>query len=379
MTSVYLDHIVPQLRAMTRDIEEKKFVVTRLDELDRKLSEIAQRLRNMESGASSRRTPEEIFGESEGVVALANKAIRRMAEAVTQSKILEAYLELAGNWVSRSALFLRREDLLVAWRTSGFERSNLKKIPLNGEGGEPSLLVRAAQERTIFYAEGSATRDFGWDVEGTPEAVVCIPLVFGQEVPVVFYGDAKKRFSTAGLEVLSPMATLIIQNNGLRVANNRLRSVKDSLEGARSDLDDTGIQMRNKNLEGVDVEAGSRRLGSDGQWKGMEQAEEGSRRIHEDHREDGIRFARLLVSEIRLHNIELVRQGRVEGDVYKRLREQIERGREIYERRVHPAVRAKKDFFDIEVLRILAGGERSLLGEEYPGPASVKSQLKKDS
>ena len=118
----------------------------------------------------------------------------------------------------------------------------------------------------------------------------------------------------------------------------------------------------------MDVEADSERLGFDVQWEGMEQAEKGSHRIHEDHRKDGSRFARLLVSEIRLHNTELVRQGRVGGDIYKRLREQIERGREIYERRVHPAVRAKEDYFDAEVIRILAGGEQSLLGEEYPGP-----------
>ncbi len=351
---------------MTRDMEKEKFIVTRLDELDRKLSEISQRLRSMESGASIR-TAEEIFGKSGNVAALVDRSILRMTAATTQREILEAYLQLARNWVSRAALFLRKGDLLAAWNTSGFGKRNLEDIPLNGKSEETSLLVRAAQERTVFYAEDSAVQDFSWNGEQTPEAVVCIPLVFGQEVPIVLYGDAQKSFSTAELEVLSLITTLIIQNNGLRTANNRLRSVEDSLEGG-SDLDETEIQSRDENLGGLSIEADPAKLDSDSQRKDMKQAEEVSRGIYEGHRKDGSRFARLLVSEIRLHNIELVRQGRVRGDIYRRLHEKIERGREIYERRVHPDVRAEKDYFDAEVIRILAGGEQSLLGEEYPGP-----------
>jgi len=351
---------------MIRDVEKEKFIVTRLDELDRKLSEISQRLRSIESG-SSIRAAEEIFEKSGDVAALADSSILRMTEATTQRQILEAYLQLARNWVSRAALFLRKEDLLVAWYTSGFGKRNLKDISLKGKSGETSLLARAVQERTIFYAEDSAVKDFSWNGEKTPEAVVCIPLVFGQEVPVVLYGDAQKRFSTGELEVLSLITTLIIQNNGLRTDNNRLRSVEDSLEGG-SDLGGAEIQARDENLGGLAIEADPVKLGSDSQRKDMKQAEEGSRGIYEGHRKDGSRFARLLVSEIRLHNIELVRQGRVRGNIYRRLHEEIERGREIYERRVHPDVRAKKDYFDAEVIRILAGGEQSLLGEEYPGP-----------
>ena len=340
-------------------MEKGEFIVTRLDELDCKLSEISQRLHNMESGSSTR-TTEGIFGKSGDVAALANRTILRMTEARTQREILEAYLQLARHWVSRAALFLRKEDLLVAWRTSGFARSSLQDIPLNGKSGETSLLARAARERAVFYAEDSAAQDFSWDGERTPEAVVCIPLVFGQEVPVLLYGDSQKRFATAELEVLSLITTLIIQNHGLRMANNKLCSLEDSLEGGGSHLDET--------FEGVSIEVDPERLVPGGQRKDMKQVEEGSRGIQEEHRKDGIRFARLLVSEIRLHNTDLVRKGRLRGDVYKRLHEEIERGREIYERRVHPDIRAKKDYFDAEVIRILAGGEQSLLGEGYPGP-----------
>src|SRR5205085_3477422 len=54
------------------------------------------------------------------------------------------------------------------------------------------------------------------------------------------------------------------------------------------------------------------------------------RRLHNDAR----RFARLLVSEIKLYNKDKVEAGRQEGDIYERLREDIDRSRQMYDKRV---------------------------------------------
>ncbi len=85
-------------------------------------------------------------------------------------------------------------------------------------------------------------------------------------------------------------------------------------------------------------------------------------------REEALRFARLLVSEIKLYNSEAVEEGRDTSDIYDRLGHDIDRSRDMYERRVHPTVRSQEDCFDAEVVRILASGERDLLGSKYPGP-----------
>ncbi|MEP7036815.1 MAG: hypothetical protein ABI891_00590, partial [Acidobacteriota bacterium] len=61
---------------------------------------------------------------------------------------------------------------------------------------------------------------------------------------------------------------------------------------------------------------------------------EEERRLHNDAR----RFARLLVSEIKLYNEQKVREGRDESDLYERLREAIDRSREMYDKRVQPPV-----------------------------------------
>lgn len=93
---------------------------------------------------------------------------------------------------------------------------------------------------------------------------------------------------------------------------------------------------------------------------------EDERRFHNDAR----RFARLLVSEIKLYNKQKVKEGREANDLYERLREAIDRSREMYEKRVHPPVAAKFDYFHYELVSNLAEGDPSKLGDSYPG-ASV--------
>lgn len=87
------------------------------------------------------------------------------------------------------------------------------------------------------------------------------------------------------------------------------------------------------------------------------------RRLHNDAR----RFARLLVSEIKLYNEQKVSEGRESSDLYDRLREAIDRSREMYDKRVQPAVASKFDYFHYELVNNLAEGEPAKLGAAYPG------------
>ena len=87
------------------------------------------------------------------------------------------------------------------------------------------------------------------------------------------------------------------------------------------------------------------------------------RKLHNDAR----RFARLLVSEIKLYNEQKVNEGRDSSDLYDRLREAIDRSREMYDKRVQPAVAAKFDYFHYELVNNLAEGSDAKLGPSYPG------------
>lgn len=90
---------------------------------------------------------------------------------------------------------------------------------------------------------------------------------------------------------------------------------------------------------------------------------EDERRLHNDAR----RFARLLVSEIKLYNEQKVNDGRSSGDLYDRLREAIDRSRDMYDKRVQQQVAEKFDYFHYELVNSLAEGDDVKLGASYPG------------
>ena len=82
----------------------------------------------------------------------------------------------------------------------------------------------------------------------------------------------------------------------------------------------------------------------------------------EAQQEEARRFARLLVSEIKLYNEEQVERGRESKDLYNRLKEDIDRSREMFDKRISEEIRQKQDFFQDELVRILADGDPDVLG-----------------
>ena len=98
---------------------------------------------------------------------------------------------------------------------------------------------------------------------------------------------------------------------------------------------------------------GRRRASPDGTAQDDERREEESAR----------RYARLLISEIKLYNEPAVEQGRQHRDLLNRLGGDIERARRLFEEKIPEAVRQRVNCFDQEVVRTLAGGDPGLLGQ----------------
>ena len=74
------------------------------------------------------------------------------------------------------------------------------------------------------------------------------------------------------------------------------------------------------------------------------------------------RFARLLVSEIKLYNEPKVDAGRKNKDLYERLKEDIDRSRQMYDERITEDVRKGSNYFYDELVRILADNDAGALG-----------------
>jgi hypothetical protein len=82
---------------------------------------------------------------------------------------------------------------------------------------------------------------------------------------------------------------------------------------------------------------------------------------NDDDTQGARRYARLLVSEIKLYNESAVRTGRERRDLLQRLRAEIERARRLYEERIAPS-QGRDIYFQQELVQTLADGDQSLLG-----------------
>ena len=82
----------------------------------------------------------------------------------------------------------------------------------------------------------------------------------------------------------------------------------------------------------------------------------------EQEEQAALRFARLLVSEIKLYNEEAVRLGREHRDLKRRLAEDLARSRQLYVARVPASVSLRDVIWENELVHTLAGGDPSLLG-----------------
>jgi molybdopterin converting factor small subunit len=87
--------------------------------------------------------------------------------------------------------------------------------------------------------------------------------------------------------------------------------------------------------------------------------------------EEARRLARLLISEIKLYNEGTVEEGRRSHDLYRRLQGEIKDARARYEQVIYNAVRTRMNFFQDELIEILAEGDELALGpqEESAEPA----------
>jgi hypothetical protein len=97
--------------------------------------------------------------------------------------------------------------------------------------------------------------------------------------------------------------------------------------------------------------------------------EEASQWSEEEQRQhaDALRFARLLVSELKLYNEQAVMQGRRARDIYSHIKQNIDLSRQMYQRRVTENITRRRDYFHEEMVKLLAEGDSESLGRSYPG------------
>lgn len=257
------------------------------------------------------------------------EGIRTLGGARSLSEVLDTLVRCAGEEAARAGVLLVRGERFQGWR--GFDRAFAVGDDLDIARDDAGVIAHAF-ESTAVASSGSTGSDdapaFAQLKPGQPS--VAVPIAIGGQVVAVLYADAGLETEAVNREPgtlnLEPLEILT------RFASQRLEALT-AIKAARSLTVDAGLPATGSggNDESADQHAAARR------------------------------YARLLVSEIKLYHEPQVAEGRRERDLATRLGGEIARVRTLYEQRVPAEVRENTDYVHEELIRTLADGDASLL------------------
>ena len=266
-------------------------------------------------------------------------AIRRLDSARSLIEVVDVLVDAAAREVPRVAVFLVRGSKLAGWRAAGFTRDNDPReleVPLDQAG----LLTKAVRSSTAVTASDASPDDGGSTPFGAlpvASAAVAVPLRVGGETVGVLYADD---VSTREHEAPSvwPESVDVLARHACRCLE---------------------VVTITRVTQPISIPAPSRPTPTPRRYTPQARTFLPG---HDDDDDAARRYARLLVSEIKLYHESAVTAGRRDRNLLERLRTEIDRARRLYGERVPPAVQARTDYFDQELVRTLANGDASLLG-----------------
>jgi hypothetical protein len=271
---------------------------------------------------------------------LAN-AVRSLDEGRSLGEVLDTLAECAGHEVERAAVLIVKGDRLRGWALSGFGTAAppARSIDLSfEEAGLPGAVVptgvavsRPAVDPGMSAERQPALPPFAQDA-GSRHALA-LPITVAGAVVAVLYADAA-RAETPSASSRWPAILDVLARHASRV-----------LEAM------TVQQAAGLPLPRLVARASHAPVPGPIEQAAADEEEEAARR-----------YARLLLSEIRMYNEPLVDAGRRSRDLLSRLGGEIARARRLYEARIPSSVPLRADYFDQELVRTLADGDRSLLG-----------------
>ena len=275
------------------------------------------------------------------------KVLKEIDRGSKQSEILNCLLHGVGRYFQRVGLFIISGQEVVGWLAKGFSAEGVPTgrakitLPLS----QNNILDEANTRQSTVLAKPEDQPDNNQFLErlgeALPKQMLAIPLFVRKKIAAIVYGDqgdSLKEITMVPLvEIMSKVAGMAIELLPLR---RKLVETPPPTEEAKEEVEE-------EVKEEETVEAAP----------SPEVIAEEDRKIHEEAQ----RFARLLVSEIKLYNEVEVTLGRKNQDLYQRLKEDIERSRDTYNKRF-PTLASTADYFHEQLVKILAEGDESALG-----------------
>jgi len=312
-------------------------------------------------------------------------AVRRLDAGRAQSEVLQELLEQLGPWCAGRAIVVFREGQAAGW--SGLGRGVADTVrSWRGAINESPALSRAAAGTPVLTAATADPLVKRWLV-GTGGDVLVVPMtVRGNVVGALLAVGQGPQLDGDTVQALTFVAMLLLETLAVRTSSPApaLLEAERLVPAAAPPVAAPTYELPEPSPLAVTPPSGVTvppSAPSSPPPVGGAAADDSHaadtihikvppvmpapavRPAEEDKRfEEARRFARLLVSEIRLYNEATVQEGKLTRDLYRRLKDDIDRSREMYEQRIPAEVRAVTDFFNDELVRILADGDRGALG-----------------
>jgi hypothetical protein len=253
------------------------------------------------------------------------EALRSIDASESLTAALAAAVKGAGAEAPRAALFIVSGSELQEWAVPGVP--TLSAGVVSAGDGDAGMLVDALRRHEPVWSAGNGGGPKAPAFASLPSgrSAVATPLVLGGEVVAVLYADDGREGSVSAswrdsVQILATHATACLAYLTAARTAQAMQLLTNPAGApaspATSPEDDSGAR----------------------------------------------RYARLLLSEIRLYNEVEVQLGRQNRDLMTRLKPEIERARRLYEERVSESVGSRDRYFQQELVQTLADGDAALLG-----------------
>ncbi len=316
------------------------------------------------------------------------------------SEVLNHLIEQVARYCDRSALFIVKGTNAIGWAARGVEPADAVKqvnVPLGADTVFRNVHnSKHALRGHIAHTPGTAQALAR--LGGSPQGLLAVPLILRDKLAAILYCDSRhEEFPGRNadlIEVLVLVAgkTIDILSLAPKTAVPAARTTSGTTAERAEAIRAAGPEVRERaGVSGPGTSPPVRPTNPPPPPVAPSHGDEGSSTVmfnraqmdavrgatvaappvaparaippeEQKGHEDAKRFARLVVSEIKLYNEPKVAEGRRSRDLYERLKEDIERGRAMYNDRVPAHVRDHTNYFFDELVRILAGGDVGALG-----------------
>jgi hypothetical protein len=308
----------------------------------------------------------------------------RLLQAANQVEILSVLLQTTQPFAARAGLLILRGGFFMGWQSRGMrDASAFTRISIPASD---RVIERLGKERQPVRLQAAEMGDaFASAAPAGPGDIYLFPLLIRDRLAGVVYADGGLTDTVVQVEVVQAMsliACIAVETASLRkpAGSGAMQPAQpgtssepvrpSAVAAARLEPPAAAIPVAAPVVAAQPAAVAARTFAAAAPVVTPPVAAPASPGASPSNSNDvhakAKRFAKLLVEEIQLYNQVKVAEGRSKRDLYERLRPDIEKSRAAYQKRYGGVIR-EADYFSEELVRILAGNDRALLGSGFPG------------